>query len=113
MRTNAHPVKHDINRISRPIKIKEPSETTVAPNVRAFLPSPVSSATPDFFEDYSDKISERSEKEKVVSAMYHRARKTKGGRPLFDPSLAKFLLHISALVYENQDVIGKNMLQNI
>ncbi|KAJ3414645.1 hypothetical protein HDV05_006286 [Chytridiales sp. JEL 0842] len=95
-----------VDRISKPLRVKAPGDSSGLSPIRSFVPSPISSGTPDFFEAFSDNITEKVEMEKVVNAMFHRAQKNKKGRPQFNVELSSFLLHLSALVYEAREVVG-------
>ncbi|KAJ3113589.1 hypothetical protein HDU96_003166 [Phlyctochytrium bullatum] len=92
-------------KVTRPIRIRASTTDPTQPAVRRYLPSSVSASAPTFFEDYEDVISAPNVLEDLADKLCRPDRENPGRRPPFDPVVARFFVHLSALVYENQDVV--------
>ncbi|KAI8850488.1 Alpha/Beta hydrolase protein [Chytridium lagenaria] len=99
-------------RVTRPIRIKSSTYTNTIrpsggtlPEVRSYLPSSVSASVPTFFEDYEDVILAPGMMDKIAGKLQNPNGDTPGRRPPFERDIARLFIRLSALVYENADVV--------
>ncbi|KAJ3193031.1 hypothetical protein HK101_005551 [Irineochytrium annulatum] len=92
-------------RVTRRLKVAIPSENGRPAESRTYLPSASTSSSPNFYESYSDHISEKKELDNVAARLVSPNGEEPNRRPPFDLDVARLFIHLSALVYENSDVI--------
>ncbi|KAI9343864.1 hypothetical protein DFJ73DRAFT_941739 [Zopfochytrium polystomum] len=93
--------------LSRPIQIRDPNPntgSTLTQPVRLFLRSSVSASTPNFHDAYTDYITKRGALHQIGALL--NKKKAEKTRPPFNPEIAKFFIQLSALVYENREVVA-------
>ncbi|KAJ3212647.1 hypothetical protein HDU67_003675 [Dinochytrium kinnereticum] len=94
-------------RVTRPIRIKSKSDYGQPSEIRTYLPSSVSASVPTFYEDYEDVISAPGALDRCAEKLCNPNGENPGRRPPFDRDVSRLFVHLSALVYENREVIGK------